>query len=60
MYGNAYGLSQPLNLGMESNSYMHCMSTYDRYDSIPFPFISCTCDPEYEMLWCISQNVIYL
>lgn len=57
MYGNTYGLERPLNVGMESSSYRNVASYYDAYDSIPFPFVSCACDPEYEMLWCTSQNV---
>lgn len=46
-----------MNNGMESSSYRTVASYYDAYDSIPFPFVSCACDPEYEMLWCTSQNV---
>lgn len=57
MPGNSYGSTQDLNLGAQPMSYYGVASYYDSYDSIPFPFISCACDPEYEMIWCASQNV---
>ena len=57
MYRSTYGMGNPLNMGMEPNSYSNVVSFYDSYDSIPLPFISCACSPVYEMLWCTTQNV---
>lgn len=50
-------MGNPLNMGVDSNSYSNMGLFYDYYDSIPLPFISCACSPEYEMLWCTTQNV---
>lgn len=56
MYHSPFGYPPPSNPGMVPSTYMGVVSNYDHYNSIPFPFIGCSIDPSYEMLWCSSQN----
>lgn len=57
MFRNSYGYTPRIIQGTQVAPYYSAASYYDTYDSIPLPYISCSCDPEYEMLWCASQNV---
>lgn len=59
MYTPQFGYTPNSNPVLGSSSYCGVGSIYDNYDSIPFPFVSCSVDPKYEMLWCASQNVRY-
>lgn len=46
-----------MTIGMQVLPYHNVISAYDGSSSIPFPFISCACDPDYEVVWCATQNV---
>ena len=57
MYPTQFGFPPSSNSVLVPTPYMGVLSNYDYFDSIPFPFISCSFDPQYEMLWCSTQNV---
>lgn len=57
MYDQPYGSHIPMTIGMQVLPYHNVISAYDGSSSIPFPFISCACDPDYEVVWCATQNV---
>ena len=57
MYTPQFGYPTSSTVGMGTSSYCGVGSVYDTYNSIPFPFLSCSIDPNYEMVWCASQNV---
>ena len=60
MYEQGYASQIPMTIGMQVAPYHSVLSAYDAFASIPFPFISCACDPEYEVIWCATQNVLHL
>lgn len=57
MYPTQFGFPPSSNSVLVPAPYMGVLSNYDYFDSIPFPFVSCSFDPHYEMLWCSTQNV---
>ena len=57
MYTPQFSYPTSSTAGMGTSSYFGIGSVYDTYNSIPFPFLSCSIDPNYEMVWCASQNV---